>query len=141
MSYPGHCRLLLVRRGTTIQSNVNDALCDDGFGRCKLLSSDLYVNTWTNTELQKGEVQHDRVGPSIPISFCRTLHADYLHALRYDCPNILLKWASRPRHWPPSEAVYQVISLGAFLSPVGFKGIDYQGVEWRVCLTPGRSNL
>ncbi|KAH3865297.1 hypothetical protein DPMN_028336 [Dreissena polymorpha] len=43
MSYPGHCGLLLERRGTKIDPHLNDAFCDDGYGR-KLLNSDLYVN-------------------------------------------------------------------------------------------------
>ncbi|KAH3865275.1 hypothetical protein DPMN_028314 [Dreissena polymorpha] len=66
MCYHGHCRLLLERRGTTVYSKVNDALCDDGNGR-ELLSSDLYVNNWSSSGY--GEVQQqDRVGPSIPLT-------------------------------------------------------------------------
>ncbi|KAH3869781.1 hypothetical protein DPMN_032952 [Dreissena polymorpha] len=33
MSYPGHCILLLERRGTIIDSELNDALCDNGYGQ------------------------------------------------------------------------------------------------------------
>ncbi|KAH3865415.1 hypothetical protein DPMN_028454 [Dreissena polymorpha] len=130
-SYHGHCRLLLERRGTTILRQVNDAFCDDGYGR-ELLSSELYVNNWSNVDLTEGEVLHERAGPSIPSTVGGIYHMDCVHALRYNCPNILSKWAARPRHWPPPEVVQRVVSLGAFLTPVGFKGSEYQHVEWSV---------
>ncbi|KAH3865280.1 uncharacterized protein LOC127867050 [Dreissena polymorpha] len=119
-SYHGHCRLLLERRGTTILKQVNDAFCDDGYGR-ELLSSDLYVNNWSNVDFTENTVQHERAGPSNPNTVLGYLHNDDVHALHYYCPNILSKWASRPRHWPPPEAVQRVVSLGAVLTPVGFK--------------------
>ncbi|XP_052264044.1 uncharacterized protein LOC127867095 [Dreissena polymorpha] len=140
MSYHGHCRLLLERRGTTIHRHVRDAFCDDGYGR-ELLSSDLYVNNWSKEDLTKGEVQHERAGPSIPRTVYGHLHSDLVHALRYYCPNILSKWAARPRHWPPPEVVQQVVSLGAVLTPVGFKGSEHQHVEWRVCFNAGEIEL
>ncbi|KAH3865461.1 uncharacterized protein LOC127867042 [Dreissena polymorpha] len=139
-SYHGHCRLLLERRGTTMLKQVNDAFCDDGYGR-ELLSSDLYVNNWSKQGLRKGEVQHERAGPSIPSTLHGHLHRDKVHALHYYCPNILSKWAARPRHWPPPEAVQRVVSLGAVLTPVGFKGSEYQHVEWRVCFNAGEIEL
>ncbi|KAH3865245.1 hypothetical protein DPMN_028284 [Dreissena polymorpha] len=139
-SYHGHCRLLLERRGTTIHRHVRDAFCDDGYGR-ELLSSDLYVNNWSNEDLTEGMVQHERAGPSIPSTMYEHLHSDRVHALHYYCPNILSKWAARPRHWPPQEAVQRVVSLGAVLTPVGFKGSKYQHVEWRVCFNAGEIEL
>ncbi|KAH3865330.1 hypothetical protein DPMN_028369 [Dreissena polymorpha] len=139
-SYHGHCRLLLERRGTTILRQVNDAFCDDGYGR-ELLSSDLYVNIWSNIDLNEGEVRHERAGPSNPATAIGLLHFDSVYALRYYCPNILSKWAARPRHWPPPEAVQRVVSLGAILTPVGFKGSEYQHVEWRVCFNDGEMEL
>ncbi|XP_052264035.1 uncharacterized protein LOC127867092 isoform X2 [Dreissena polymorpha] len=139
-SYHGHCRLLLERRGTTIDREVNDAFCDDGYGR-ELLSSDLYVDNWSNEDLTEGMVQHERAGPSIPSTMHGHLHYDNVHALHYYCPNILSKWAARPRHWPPPEVAQRVVSLGAFLTPVGFKGSEYQHVEWRVCFNAGEMEL
>ncbi|KAH3865190.1 hypothetical protein DPMN_028229 [Dreissena polymorpha] len=140
-SYHGHCRLLLERRGTTIQRHVHDAFCDDGYGR-EILSSDLYVNNWSNVEgLTEGIVQHERAGPSIPSTVRGHMHHDKVHALHYYCPNILSKWAARPRHWPPTEVVQYVVSLGAFLTPIGFKGSEYQHVEWRVCFNAGEIEL
>ncbi|XP_052241333.1 uncharacterized protein LOC127851544 [Dreissena polymorpha] len=139
-SYHGHCRLLLERRGTTIHRHVHDAFCDDGYGR-ELLSSDLYVNNCSKEDLTEGIVQHERAGPSIPSTIYGHLHRDKVHALHYYCPNILSKWAARPRHWPPTEVVQYVVSLGAFLTPVGFKVSEYQHVEWRVCFKAGEIEL
>ncbi|XP_052259552.1 uncharacterized protein LOC127863907 [Dreissena polymorpha] len=139
-SYHGHCRLLLERLGATIHRHVHGAFCDDGYG-LELLSSDLYVNNWSNEDLTEGEVQHERAGPSIPSTMHGHMHSDYVHALHYYCPNILSKWAARPRHWPPPEVVQRVVSLGAFLTPVGFKGSEYQHVEWRVCFNAGEIEL
>ncbi|KAH3865566.1 uncharacterized protein LOC127867092 isoform X1 [Dreissena polymorpha] len=139
-SYHGHCRLLLERRGTTIHRQLNDAFCDDGYGR-ELLSSDLFVNNWSNERLAEGMVQHERAGPSIPSTMHGHFHNDKVHALHYYCPNILSKWAARPRHWPPPEVAQRVVSLGAVLTPVGFKGSEYQHVEWRVCFNAGEIEL
>ncbi|KAH3875395.1 uncharacterized protein LOC127869396 [Dreissena polymorpha] len=139
-SYHGHCRLLLERRGTTIHRQVDDAFCDDGYGH-ELLSSDLYVNNYSNEDLPEGTVQHERAGPSIPSTMHGHFHHDEVHSLHYYCPNILSKWAARPRHWPPTEVVQYVVSLGAFLTPVGFKGSEYQHVEWRVCFNAGEIEL
>ncbi|XP_052264146.1 uncharacterized protein LOC127867143 [Dreissena polymorpha] len=140
MSYHGHCRLLLERRGTTIFRHVRDAFCDDGYGR-EFLSSDLYVNNWSKEDSPEGMVQHERAGPSIPSTVLGLLHSDKVHAFHYYCPNILSKWAARPRHWPPPEVVQQVVSLGAVLTPVGFKGSEHQHVEWRVCFNAGEIEL
>ncbi|KAH3689965.1 hypothetical protein DPMN_191119 [Dreissena polymorpha] len=139
-SYHGHCRLLLERRGTTIHRHVHDAFCDDGYGR-ELLSSDLYVNNFSREYLHKDEVRHERAGPSIPNTVSGHLHSDKVHALPYYCPSILSKWAARPRHWPPPEAVKRVVSLEAVLTPVGFKGSEHQHVEWRVCFNAGEIEL
>ncbi|KAH3865722.1 hypothetical protein DPMN_028764 [Dreissena polymorpha] len=89
----------------------------------------------------EGMVQHERAGPSIPTTVLGYLHNDTVHALPYYCPSILSKWAARPRHWPPPEAVQRVVSLGAVLTPVGFKASEYQHVEWRVCFNAGEIEL
>ncbi|KAH3865493.1 hypothetical protein DPMN_028532 [Dreissena polymorpha] len=140
MSYAGHCRLLLERRGTMVDTIVDDSFCDDGYGR-ELLSSDIFVNNLSKIKHGAHVVQHDRAGPSIPTSLRGVHHNDMVCALRYYCPNILSKWAARPRHWPPAEVVQHVVSLGAFLTPVGFKGSEYQHVEWRVCFNAGEIEI
>ncbi|XP_052265687.1 uncharacterized protein LOC127868115 [Dreissena polymorpha] len=140
MSYPGHCILLLERRGTIIDSELNDALCDNGYGQ-ELISSDLYVHSFSKFQFEESIVQHDRAGPSRPVTLHGGLHSDLVHAFRYNCPNILSQWASRPRYWPLPKVVQQVVSLGAFLSPVGFKGSEYQHVEWRVCFNTAEIEL
>ncbi|KAH3885748.1 hypothetical protein DPMN_009745 [Dreissena polymorpha] len=140
MSYPGHCRLLLERRGTTTYRAVTDALCDDGYGK-ELLSSDLYVHYCSKVRLAEDIVKHDRAGPSTPITMSGGLNIDVVHALRYYCPNILSQWAARPRYWPLPEVVQKVLSLGTFLTPVRFKGSEYQHIEWRVCFNAGEIEL
>ncbi|KAH3869778.1 hypothetical protein DPMN_032949 [Dreissena polymorpha] len=79
--YPGHC--------TTTHREITDALCDDGYG---------------NTLLS---MEHDRSGPSGPNTLPDGFHYDIMHAFRFYCPNILSKWAIRPRHWPSPEVVQQ----------------------------------
>ncbi|KAH3793809.1 hypothetical protein DPMN_147331 [Dreissena polymorpha] len=140
ISYSGHCRLLLEKDGTRIHKLVNNALCDDGFGR-GLLSSDLYVNQWLN-EHKPGEkaVQHERTGPSTPCTV-HFLERDIVHALHFYCPSILTRWAARHRYWPSADVVREVVSLGAFVSPVGVKGSDYEHVEWRMCFNTGENVL
>ncbi|XP_052223316.1 uncharacterized protein LOC127839152 isoform X1 [Dreissena polymorpha] len=139
ISYSGHCRLLLERYGTHISYLVYNALCDDGFGR-GLLRSDLYVNQWLNVKHPEGIVQHERAGPSTPETF-GVLESDTVHALHFYCPSILTRWAARHRYWPSADVVREVVSLGAFVSPVGVKGSDYEHVEWRMCFNTGENVL
>ncbi|KAH3791392.1 hypothetical protein DPMN_144877 [Dreissena polymorpha] len=139
ISYSGHYRLLLERCGTHISDVVYNALCDDGFGR-GLLSSDLYVTQWLNLKQGEGTVQHERAGPSTPRTI-RVLDVDYVHALHFYCPSILTRWAARHRYWPSPDVVREVVSLGAFVSPVGVKGSDYEHVEWRMCFNTGENVL
>ncbi|KAH3708383.1 hypothetical protein DPMN_067832 [Dreissena polymorpha] len=145
MTYPGHCRLLLERRGTYISWEVNEAFCDDGNGRV-ILSSGLFAHNVRLPSLlpyvlRKYGVMHDRAGPSMPYTEHGVIHYDIVNSFFYCCPDILSKWASRPRHWPPPEAVQQVVSLGALLTPVGVKGSEYEHVEWRVCFNAGEIEL
>ncbi|KAH3791932.1 uncharacterized protein LOC127838358 [Dreissena polymorpha] len=139
ISYPGHCRLLLERYGTHIPAVVYNALCDDGNGR-RLLSNDLYVNQLLN-ETYDGIVQHERAGPSTPTTVDGVIHHDFVFALHFYCPSILTRWATRPRNWPSPDVVQEVESLGAFVSPVGVKGSDYEHVEWRICFNTGENVL
>ncbi|KAH3840319.1 hypothetical protein DPMN_113766 [Dreissena polymorpha] len=141
MSYPGHSTLLIERRGTMITSLVNNAMCDDGYGR-KVLSSDLYVNTWSHVgKKSEFQVRHDRAGPSLPFTYGGAFHTDTVHAIRYYCPSILKKWAARPRQWPPLSVVQEVESIEAVLTPVGFKGSEHKNVEWRMCFNAGEIKL
>ncbi|XP_052222586.1 uncharacterized protein LOC127838702 isoform X5 [Dreissena polymorpha] len=139
ISYSGHCRLLLERYGTTIPRSVYNALCDDGFGR-GLLSSDLYINQGLNVKLEEGTVQRERAGPSLPRTIS-DLECDTVSALHFYCPSILTRWAARHRYWPSPDVVREVVSLGAFVSPVGVKGSDYEHVEWRMCFNTGENVL
>ncbi|KAH3708741.1 uncharacterized protein LOC127857023 isoform X2 [Dreissena polymorpha] len=139
ISYSGHCRLLLEKYGTTINRKVYNALCDDGFGR-GLLSSDLYVNQWLNFQQSEGTVQHERAGPSLSSTVHR-IDLDVVQALHFYCPSILTRWAARHRYWPSPDVVREVVSLGAFVSPVGVKGSDYEHVEWRMCFNTGENVL
>ncbi|KAH3791473.1 hypothetical protein DPMN_144959 [Dreissena polymorpha] len=142
ISYHGHCRLLLERYGTDIPKVVYNALCDDGYGS-GLLSSDLYVNQILNLKYMYDErtVGHERAGPSAPFTSNGTDHADLVGALHFKCPSILTRWATRPRNWPSPDVVQEVKSLGAFVSPVGVKGSDYEHVEWRMCFNTGENVL
>ncbi|XP_052268035.1 uncharacterized protein LOC127869467 [Dreissena polymorpha] len=137
--YHGHCRLnLLYRRGSIIPCCVLNALCDDGNGGV-LLSSTLFLNFFdkrTDPQL----VYHERAGPSLPSSK-GPLHKDMVHSLYCHCPGILLRWAKRSRHWPPPDIVHKVVTMGAFVTPVGFKGSEYQHVEWRICFNTGENEL
>ncbi|KAH3812154.1 hypothetical protein DPMN_140577 [Dreissena polymorpha] len=140
--YPGHCRLLLERMGSYYKffDVVREALCDDGHGR-ELLSSGLFINKLLMIRPKfNNAVLHDRAGPSLPASLDK-MHVDKVFALRYFCPRIMARWAARPRHWPPTDVVQKVVSLGAYLTPVGFKGSEYQHVEWRVCFNTGEIEL
>ncbi|XP_052221144.1 uncharacterized protein LOC127837794 [Dreissena polymorpha] len=140
LSYPGHCRLFLERYGIIMSHFLYNALCDDGHGRI-FLSSDLYVSSGLNIVDPRGVVvSHGRAGPSVPMSH-GGIEQDLVCALQYDCPSILTRWAARPRSWPSPDVVKEVVSLGAFLAPVGVKGSDYECVEWRICFNTGENVL
>ncbi|KAH3856954.1 hypothetical protein DPMN_099550 [Dreissena polymorpha] len=135
MSYPGHCRLLLERHGTTTHWDVTDSLCDDGYG-INPLSSALYVQSWSNIPMAEGIVQHDRSGPSVPTALIGDSHFDTVHAFRYYCPSILSKTAIRPRHWPQPEVVQHIVSLGVFLLDLNEVNINMLNGDF--ALTPRR---
>ncbi|KAH3808871.1 hypothetical protein DPMN_137230 [Dreissena polymorpha] len=56
-------------------------------------------------------------------------------------PSILQRWAQRSRHWPPPDVVQKVVSSESFLTPVGFKGSEYEHLEWRICFNIGETEL
>ncbi|KAH3733829.1 hypothetical protein DPMN_040266 [Dreissena polymorpha] len=90
-------------------------------------------------------VQQERAGPSIPISvqdeISGVFQMDRVASIRCYCPSILQRWAARPRHWPSPVIVQKVVSLGACLTPTGFKGSEYKHMEWRICFNTGEAEL
>ncbi|XP_052280073.1 uncharacterized protein LOC127877838 isoform X2 [Dreissena polymorpha] len=138
--YPGHCKLLFQRLSHTLQDYIPKALCEDGRGRA-ILSSDLFVDISLPTERAPDEVRHKRAGPSSPCTLGVGLEMDRVPVLRCQCPSILKRWANRPRFWPSPEVVQKVVLMGAFVSPVGFKGSLTKNVEWRICFNEGENVL
>ncbi|XP_052267813.1 uncharacterized protein LOC127869346 isoform X3 [Dreissena polymorpha] len=138
--YHGHSRLnLLERRGDIIPSIICDALCEDENGRV-LLSSALFVDVFKDRTSAPNEIRHERAGPSMPSS-SGPFHTDNVLSLRCHCPVILSRWAERTRHWPSPDIVRKVVTMGSFVTPVGFKGSEYHHVEWRICFNTGENEL
>ncbi|KAH3733082.1 hypothetical protein DPMN_039506 [Dreissena polymorpha] len=138
--YPGHCRLLQERRAHTRFTQIQNSLCDNGYGAV-LLSSSLFLDECSASFTRSEIVEHERAGPSLPATMKGVYHFDRVPALRCHCPIILQRWAARTRHWPSPVIVKKVESLGAYLTPVGFKGSDYQHMEWRMCFNTGETEL
>ncbi|KAH3733146.1 hypothetical protein DPMN_039571 [Dreissena polymorpha] len=140
--YPGHCRLLQERRAHTRFKQILNSLCDNGYGAV-LLSSRLFLDECSASFTNPDVADLERAGPSIPGTFKGKLvfHVDRVPALRCHCPSILQRWAARTRHWPSPVIVQKVVSLGAYLTPVGFKGSDYKHMEWRMCFNTGETEL
>ncbi|KAH3875196.1 uncharacterized protein LOC127869369 isoform X2 [Dreissena polymorpha] len=135
--YPGHC-LLLLERGFPIQLLL--AMCDNGHGKI-LLSSEAFVNCLKMaSHFLRGPIPNERAGPSLPCTI-GYFNADRVYAFRCHCPSILQRWASRSRHWPPFNIVKKVVSMGAFLTPVGFKGSETKHFEWRICFNTSETEL
>ncbi|KAH3733079.1 hypothetical protein DPMN_039503 [Dreissena polymorpha] len=138
--YPGHCRLLQERPAHTRFEPICNSLCDNGYGAV-LLSSSLFLDECSALFTQSEAVDHERAGPSIPGTIEGVCHVDRVLALRCHCPSFLQRWASRTRHWPSPVIVQKVVSLGAYLTPVGFKGSEYKHMEWRMCFNTGETEL
>ncbi|KAH3829546.1 hypothetical protein DPMN_131543 [Dreissena polymorpha] len=139
--YSGHCKLLQVRQRQNSLQGIRNALCDNGYGGISL-SSCLWVEEWmANRPRFPTEVHHERAGPSAPATYRGVFHTDIVVGLRCHCPSILHKWAARPRHWPPQGIVQTVVSLGAYVTPVGVKGSEYNHMEWRICFNTGEAEL
>ncbi|KAH3875226.1 hypothetical protein DPMN_038489 [Dreissena polymorpha] len=141
LCYHGHCKLYLLERlGSIISKKLRDFMCDDENGHV-LLSSALFFDFYDHMENNvPGQVLYERAGPSKPSSF-GPMHRDTVPSLRCHCPGILLRWAERSRHWPPPDIVQKVVTMGAFVVPVGFKGSEYQHFEWRICFNAGENEL
>ncbi|KAH3733759.1 hypothetical protein DPMN_040193 [Dreissena polymorpha] len=141
--YPGHCRLLQERPAVhTRLSIIIKALCDNEYGGV-LLSSSLLLDEYSALSLTHNAMleHHERAGPSIPGTINGVHHIDRVIALRCSCPSILQRWADRRRKWPSPNIVQKVVSLGAFVTPVGFKGSDYKHMEWRICFNTGEAEF
>ncbi|KAH3875288.1 hypothetical protein DPMN_038551 [Dreissena polymorpha] len=140
LCYHGHSRLNLCELyGDIIPSIIHDALCEDENGRV-FLSSALFVDVANDRTSVPTEIRHERAGPSLPSS-SGPFHTDNVFSLRCHCPVILSRWAERNRHWPPPDIVRKVVTMGSFVTPVGFKGSEYQDVEWRICFNTGENEL
>ncbi|KAH3733809.1 hypothetical protein DPMN_040244 [Dreissena polymorpha] len=143
--YPGHCKLFLERQGSRRCIEFEKAFCDNGYGDV-LLSSSLYLDEISTIwslfpQFREGMVDAERAGPSLPHTSGGVVHMDKVRALRCSCPSILDRWASRPRHWPSPVIVQKVVSLGAYVTPVGFKGSEFKHMEWRICFNTGETEL
>lgn len=138
--YPGYCRLLLERHSRMIHPFVRNVLCDDGYGRA-FLSSGLFVNEGSRVEHAPNVVFHVYAGPAVPLSYFGEFVIDIVYSLPCRCPSILTKWAGRPRHWPSCDTVRNVVALGAYVIPAGFKWSEYRHLEWKICFSTGRISL
>ncbi|KAH3705541.1 hypothetical protein DPMN_080618 [Dreissena polymorpha] len=141
--YPGHCILFLERRTSRCYEIIHNALCDNGNGDV-LLSSSLLLDEFSSLPVTTGQrevVQQKSVGPSLPQTIGGSLHTDNVLALRCLCPSVLHRWAARPRHWPSPVIVQKVVTLGAILTPVGFKGSEFKHMEWRINFNSGEAEL
>ncbi|KAH3798422.1 hypothetical protein DPMN_152021 [Dreissena polymorpha] len=140
--YPGHCILLLKRRARLLNAIINDALCEIGYGEL-LLSSVLFIDECSRLTNQHstGRVLHERAGPALPETVEGILKVDMVYSIRCQCPSILHRWAVRPRHWPQSVIVQKVVSLGAYVTPTGFKESENKHIEWRICFNSGETEL
>ncbi|KAH3798433.1 hypothetical protein DPMN_152032 [Dreissena polymorpha] len=143
--YPGHCILLLKRPARLLYTIINDALCEIGYGKL-LLSSVLFIDECSRlaTRHRLGTVEtvlHERAGPALPETRGGILKLDYVYSIRCQCPSILHRWAVRPRHWPQSVVVQKVVSLGAYVTPTGFRESENKHIEWRICFNSGETEL
>ncbi|KAH3733726.1 hypothetical protein DPMN_040160 [Dreissena polymorpha] len=141
--YPGHCILLQEGQAPHVRNTIiTKALCDNGNGDV-LLSSSLLLDEFSALPKTNDEdvEHHERAGPSLPETLRGFLHFDKVIALRCYCPSILQRWADRRRKWPSQNIVQKVVSLGAFVTPVGFKESDYKHMEWRICFNTGEAEL
>ncbi|KAH3733579.1 uncharacterized protein LOC127850131 isoform X1 [Dreissena polymorpha] len=141
--YPGHCILLQERPATMRNELINNSLCDNGYGDV-LLSSCLWKDYILCNNLNIppffGHFAKP-TGPSIPAVALGIISQDNVNAIPCHCPSILQRWAARPRHWPSPVIVQKVVSLGAWVTPVGHKGSDYKHMEWRICFNIGETEL
>ncbi|KAH3864907.1 uncharacterized protein LOC127866977 isoform X1 [Dreissena polymorpha] len=135
----GYCKLQQGRLTSTYCPAISNALCIDGCGNV-LLSSTQFVDFFRHNPYPSEIQQHARAGPSLPWSFGPMAH-DVVRAIRVYCPGILQNWAKRCRYWPPPDIVENVIVLGAFVNPIGFKGSEHYHVEWRICFNTGETEL
>ncbi|KAH3875868.1 uncharacterized protein LOC127870479 [Dreissena polymorpha] len=144
LCYPGHCKLLLCKRGQRIRPILQNALVEDGYGGA-LLSSDLFYRNcehdYMDDDMDVEFQRNQRAGPSLPFTCFGLFKMDFVYCLPCLCPSILNRWAARSRHWPPTHVVQKVVSMGAFVTPVAYQGSEYKHVEWRLCFNTGEMEL
>ncbi|KAH3796126.1 hypothetical protein DPMN_149693 [Dreissena polymorpha] len=88
--YPGYCKLFRERQTPSYCKEIDNALCDNGKGDV-LLGSGLLLDDVSTLKIiyvadDGGILQHERAGPSIPMTMCSVLHTDFVSALRCHCP-------------------------------------------------------
>ncbi|KAH3741953.1 hypothetical protein DPMN_048683 [Dreissena polymorpha] len=138
--YQGNCVLLQERPGIERYDIIVNSQCDNGYGDI-LLSSNLFLDELSASVTHSATVNHEPTGPSRPGTLGGVFHVDRVAALRCHCPSILQRWTARPRHWPSQVIVQKVVSLEAYLTPVGFKGSEFKHMEWRICFNTGEAEL
>ncbi|KAH3874329.1 hypothetical protein DPMN_037571 [Dreissena polymorpha] len=139
--YPGHCRLIHERQPSRVNEVIYNALCDDKNGDT-LLSSALFLHEFSSDRVKRpGVINYEVAGPSTPHSTLGLFFFDEVVALCCHCPSILNVWATRSRHWPSPSIVQKVESLGAYVTPIGFKGSEYKHLEWRICFNAGETEI
>ncbi|XP_052258689.1 uncharacterized protein LOC127863309 isoform X2 [Dreissena polymorpha] len=136
----GYCRLLLERSASLDHPVIFNSLIDNGHGMI-LMSSTYFVEHLKNFYSSfRPAVQYPHAGPSLPWSL-GPYRNDRVVAIHCNCRVILQKWASRTRHWPPPGIIEKVIAMRAFVTPIGFKGSEFNHVEWRICFNPAETEL
>ncbi|KAH3825244.1 hypothetical protein DPMN_127118 [Dreissena polymorpha] len=141
---PGYCKLLQEREMLNMGwLFVQASMCDNEYGE-KNLSSALWMKNlllefrFVNNIF--GRVSCEIAGPSIP-GIDGEVQFDRVLALRCHCNSILQRWAARPRHWPSRDIIAKVVSLGAYVTPIGSKESEYKHMEWRICFNTGETEL
>ncbi|KAH3864947.1 hypothetical protein DPMN_027980 [Dreissena polymorpha] len=134
----GYCKVILERLAPVGASAISESLCEHERGS-PLLSSELFVTHFRNVHAP-GAVHYPRAGPSLPYSN-GPYKNDRVYAIRCHCPKIMQTWANRTRHWPPSYIVEKVVAMGAFVTPIGYKGSEHSHVEWRICFNTAETEL
>ena len=144
--HPGHYELKRKQQGTMLDLEIAQAMVLDSESGDAYISSELYTKARRKDKL--GEISFDEqvasiAGPSVPGTDGKVTW-DSVHAFRCVCQQQLLQeWINRPRHhnWPPPDLVEEIAQVEAQLVPVGCKGSENRGMEWRVCFIPSELKL
>jgi hypothetical protein len=106
------------------------------------LSSCFFKNEFNKRSNIKNNDLSVTHGPSI-VMIAFALSADFVPALKCECPSYLSAWLCRKRNyqWPPSAVIREVSSLDSHVVPVGQTVSCFQFLEWRICFTKGEIRL